>query len=62
MSSAFEKELWHEAQTFLCNPKLKLKELYEWSTTACVPRSGEINVRLPNGIYVCVPKDADKRP
>ncbi len=59
--NVFERELWREAQTFLCNAKLKLRELYEWSTGECAPEDGEICVRLPSGFYICVPENSDKR-
>ena len=58
--AAFERVLWREAQQVLKNPKLKLKEIMEWSTAEIKPQEGEICVKCPSA-YVAVPAECDKR-
>ena len=39
-----ETEIWHECQTILQNPKMRKKDLLEWSIGAIEPRDGEISI------------------
>ncbi len=58
-----EKAIWQEAKTVLNNPKLRLKDILEWSNGEIEPEEeGEIVAQLPvMRIYVCVLKEHDKR-
>lgn len=50
------------AKAVLCNPKLKMKDILEWSTGTVEPRDGEVVVNVPDpGVSVCVLKAHDKR-
>lgn len=60
--ATLEKAIWREAQKVLNNPKMKLKELLEWSTGSIKPQDGEIVVSLPESqCNVAVPASCDKR-
>ena len=52
------------ARLTLSNPKLKLKDILEWSTGDVKPESDtEVVIRVPNpGVNICVLKTHDKRP
>lgn len=53
---------WHEAREVLNNPKLRLKDILEWSTGPIVEIDGETAIKLPTlGVWVAVPKAADRR-
>ncbi len=57
-----ESSILGEAKTILCNPKMKLKELHEWSTGKVKPQDGEIAVYLPeHKVNIAVPVACDKR-
>lgn len=57
-----EKQIWKEAKQFLNNPKMKLKELHEWSTGGIKAQGGEVVVKLPGlGVNIAVPTSCDKR-
>ena len=44
------------------NPKLKMKDILEWSTGEIKPEPGEVTVRVPDpGVYVSVEAKNDKR-
>lgn len=60
--SRVEKAIWAEAKRVLNNPKMKLKELLEWSTGSVDAAEGETSVRLPeHGVNIIVPSSCDKR-
>lgn len=51
------------AKKVLCNPKLRLKDLLEWSTGEVSPRDGEIVIEIGDGLNVSAvyKKEMDKR-
>lgn len=50
------------AQSVLNNPKLKMKDIMEWSTGNIKAQEGEIVVDIPDpGVNVAVKKEHDKR-
>lgn len=61
--ATLEREILAQAKLLLKNPKLRMKDILEWSTGVVVPRKDEIEFRLPDpGCNVCVAKVHDKRP
>ncbi len=61
-----EKSVWAEAKKVFNNPKLRLKDILEWSTSeeAIKGNTGvdEVVAVMPElGVYVCVAKSNDKR-
>lgn len=58
-----ERDIVARLRTELNNPKLRLKDLLEWSTGPVKPGDGEISLSpLPGTIYhVTVPAVCDKR-
>lgn len=58
-----EREIVAAARVVLKNPKLRNKDVMEWSTTIIKPKTGEttINTGKPLSIYVTVKKEMDKR-
>lgn len=64
MSSQLEREILAKLQKTLCNSKLRMKDLLEWSSANITPHDGEIlvEVHLDGATwYCCVPAGADKR-
>ena len=64
MPSPIEREILTELKKTLCNSKLRMKDLYEWSSGPVTPRDGEIAVdvqALDMTWHCCVPAAADKR-
>ena len=64
LSSDLERSILAELKTLLCNRKLRMKDLYEWSSGPVTPRAGEIavDVKLYNTVWhCCVPESAEKR-
>ncbi len=61
--ATLERAILASAKIVLKNPKLKMKDLLEWSTSDIKPKDDtEIVVRIPDpGVNICVPKAADKR-
>lgn len=58
-----ERSIWEEAKKVTGNPKMKLKELLEWSTGDIKPRDNEVVVYLPeHKVNIAVPVMCDKRP
>jgi len=58
-----EKAVFKGSKTLLLNPKLKMKDIMEWSTGSLVPQEGEIVFYISSpGVYVCVKSEMDKRP
>lgn len=61
-----EREIWNEAKGVFNNPKLRLKDLLEWSTSEEAVRQhmedNEVMAKIPSlGVWVCVSKVNDKR-
>lgn len=58
-----EREIWQSAKVIVNNPKLRLKDILEWSTGDIKPESDEeIVVRVPDpGVNICIFKKYDKR-
>ena len=60
-----ERQVWQEAKEVFNNPKLRLKDILEWSTSkAAVMRNmktGEVFAGVPCGCWVCVLTKHDKR-
>jgi hypothetical protein len=57
-----ETEITVNARVALCNPKLRLKDIREWSTGEVKPEDGEIVIHLDHpGVNVAYLKACDKR-
>jgi hypothetical protein len=57
-----ESAITAEARRLFMNPKLRVKDLQEWSSAQITPQEGEISERLPlNGVFVAVKAEFDKR-
>jgi len=58
-----EKAIWKEAKAFFCNPKLRLKDILEWSSAELKPEcKSEVTAKLPDiGCWVCIPCRCDLR-
>ena len=58
-----EKAVWKEAKVVFNNPKLRLKDILEWSTgNVKAETAQEVVAKLPDmGVSVCVLKVNDKR-
>lgn len=61
--ATFEKVIVEEARVFFKNPKLRKKDLLEWSTSEIVEtKNEEVVVALTHiRIYVCIKAECDKR-
>lgn len=61
--ATLESEILHEARAILCNRKLRLKDLLEWSTGTPKVEEGEVSIRLTRNasVTVVVAKENDKR-
>jgi len=62
---SLEREILSEAKTLFKNPKLRLKDLMEWSDSEEVVRGNcqddEIVAELPIGVWACIAKSNDRR-
>lgn len=63
--SQLEKIIWRATQEQLKNPKLKLKDLYAWSTGKLDPplddeEQHEVKIAGYGTFFVCVPKGANR--
>lgn len=61
-----EKKIWNEAKVVFNNPKLRLKDLLEWSTSEeAVKRNlqdGDVIAQMPETqVWVAISKTLDKR-
>ena len=64
MSLPLEREILAQLKKTLCNSKLRIKDLLEWSSGHVTPHDGEIlvEVKLHDMTWrCCVPAGADKR-
>ncbi len=60
--ATLERVILAGAKVVLNNPKLKMKDIQEWSTGGIEAQDGEIVVRVPDpGVYVAVKAESDKR-
>lgn len=59
---SLESAITAEARRFFNNPKLRVKDIQEWSTGELKPQEGEVVGRMPfNGIWVAIKAECDKR-
>jgi hypothetical protein len=63
--ATIERQVWGQAKEVACNKKLRLKDILEWSTSEQVVRDnmqeGEVVFPVSDGIWVCIPREMDKR-
>ena len=60
--ATLERAVLVGAKIVLNNPKLKMKDILEWSTGEVKPQDGEMVVRVPDpGVFVAVKAENDKR-
>ena len=59
--ASFERELVDEARRILKNPKLRKKDLQEWSTSDIAPREDEVVIDVPRYAFAAFKKECDKR-
>jgi len=63
--ASLEREIVQKARIALNNPKLRTKDLLEWSTSEAAvkknQRPEEVTIHLPDpGVWICVAKSCDK--
>lgn len=52
---SLENAILAGAKVVLNNPKLRMKDILEWTTGEVLPHDGEVVVRVPNpGVFVAV--------
>ena len=60
--ATLERAILHGAREVLKNPKLRQKDIQEWSTGNIQAEDGEVVAWIPNpGVNVVVKKEYDKR-
>lgn len=60
--ATLESAVLHGARAVLKNPKLRKKDILEWSTGEVKAAAGEVVFRVEDpGVNVCVPVGCDKR-
>lgn len=58
-----ERAILAELKTVANNPRLKMKDLLEWSTAEVNPHEGGVILYLPDmGTYCAIQKGMDRRP
>lgn len=58
----FESQIWRAAQRLLNNPKMRKKDLLEWSTGEVQGREGEVVLKIEElGVTIAVDQSIDKR-
>ncbi len=62
--ATLEREILANAKVVLCNKKLRMKDILEWSTGDVKAKNDdEVVVRIANpGVNICVKKELDKQP
>lgn len=61
--ASVEREIAREAVEFFNNPKIRVKDIMEWSSGEIKPHDGEVAERLPKmRLFVAIKKEMDKRP
>jgi hypothetical protein len=59
---SLESAITSEARRHFNNPRLRVKDLMEWSTSEVKAEPGEVAERLPlNGVWVAIKHECDKR-
>jgi hypothetical protein len=60
--ASLERAILAAARVELCNPRLRMKDITEWTTGDPTPQEGEIVVWIKDpGVSICVAKAMDKR-
>jgi hypothetical protein len=60
--ATLERAVLAGAKLTFNNPKLKMKDIQEWSTGEVEVQSGEISAWIPDpGVYVTIKRENDKR-
>lgn len=60
--ASLERAVLSGAKVTFNNPRLRLKDIMEWSTGAIDAQAGEVVAKVPDpGCFVCVKKEMDKR-
>lgn len=60
--ATLERAVLAGAKVTFNNPKLKMKDILEWSTGQVTPQDGEVVARVEDpGVYVAIQKEMDKR-
>ena len=60
--ATLERAIVIEARKVLKNPKLRIKDIMEWSTSPIKENDGEIIIRVDDpGVYVAIKREDDKR-
>lgn len=60
--ATLERAILAGARGVLENPKLRRKDIMEWSSGKVLPQPGEVVVRIPDpGVWVAVKNECDKR-
>lgn len=60
--ATLERAILAGAKFVLNNPRLKMKDIQEWSSGEIEPHKGEVVVRVSDpGVYVAVKVESDKR-
>ena len=58
-----ERDILHAAREVFYNPRLRVKDILEWSSGPIEEHDGEESVRVDRlGIYVSIQPGDDKRP
>lgn len=62
---SLERALWQKAKQVFRNPKLRLKDILEWSSSQVAVegnlRDGEVMAKVSDGFWVAIAKKHDKR-
>ncbi len=60
--ATLERAILAGAKVLLNNPKLRIKDIQEWSSGDIVAQEGEVVIYVPDpGVHVAVKKTVDKR-
>jgi hypothetical protein len=60
--ATLERAILAGAKLVFNNPKLRTKDIREWSSGDIAPIDGEVMAHVPDpGVYVCILKEHDKR-
>jgi hypothetical protein len=60
--ATLERAILAGAKEILNNPRLRLKDMQEWSSGEIKPQAGEVTIKVPDpGVCVTVKKECDKR-
>ena len=58
--ATLEREILKRARMALRNPKLRMKDILEWSTGEVIAHEGEVVIWLPDpGCNICILKSLD---